>query len=172
LLRLPAPAADTPSLSELHAALAAARPDTPGRWGRMTCSQMVRHCRRFCDLYLGRISVPWPTRLLARLAGPLFLRRTLPRSPAATPRNLRTLPALQAAAAEDPDFAAELARLLAALDAVGGLSGTYRHPLYGEMAATDVIALVRHHTAHHAHQFGLWPAPARTAADAAPAEAP
>lgn len=155
MLKLPAPAPDTPTIAELQAALAAASADTPARWGRMSCPQMIRHCRRFIELYLGRAAVPWPTRLLARLLGPIFLRKTLAKSPTATPRNLTTLPALRTGAGDEPDFARERELLLTALAEVGGLTGTCAHPLYGEMAAEDIVALIRHHTAHHANQFGL-----------------
>ena len=155
MLKLPAPAPDTPTIAELQTALAAAAADTPARWGRMSCPQMIRHCHRFIELYLGRVAVPWPTRVLARLLGPIFLRRTLGKSPTATPRNLTTLPALRARAGDDPDFVRERELLLAALEEVAGLTGTCAHPLYGEMAADDVVALIRHHTAHHANQFGL-----------------
>lgn len=155
MLRLPAPAPDTPTLSELRAAIETARADTPGRWGKMTCTQMLRHCRRFAELYLGRVSVPLPVRLLARAFGPWFLRRTITRSPTQTPRNMKTLGAIRETGSDDPSFEREREDLLTVLEEVAKLEGTHPHPLYGEMQAEDMIALVRHHTAHHANQFGL-----------------
>ena len=154
-MRLPAPAPDTPTLDQLRTAFGHAGPDTPGRWGSMTCTQMVRHCRKFIDLYLGRVAVPLRMRLLARLLGPLFLRRALAKSPTATPRNLKTLPGIRSGATPAGEFEAERTKLLAAFDEVAALSGTHDHPLYGRMDAGDVVNLIRHHTAHHANQFGL-----------------
>lgn len=153
--RLPDPAPDTPTLEQLRTAFEAAGPETQGRWGSMTCPQMVRHCREFIDLYLGRVPVALPIRLLARLLGPVFLRRTLAKSPTATPRNLKTLPGIRADEALTLDFEAEKAQLLAGLEEVAALSGLLEHPLYGQMDSRDAVSLVRHHTAHHANQFGL-----------------
>lgn len=155
MLRLPPPAPDTPSIDELQSAFERAAPDTERRWGTMTCAQMLRHCRRFAELYLGRVHVALPMRLLARVLGPFFLRRTLRQSPTATPRNLSTLPTIRQRGPDDLDFEAERAKLLEILAEVQRLEGVHAHPLYGDMDADDVIALVRHHSAHHANQFGL-----------------
>jgi hypothetical protein len=118
---------------------------------------MARHCHTFAELCLGRVQVGLPVRVLARLFGPLFLRRLLARPVAAAPKNLTTLPVLRARPGDALDFDDERHRLLAALDDIGALAGVHRHPLYGPMRATDVQSLVRHHTAHHANQFGLLP---------------
>ncbi|MEM6572017.1 MAG: hypothetical protein AAF957_26615, partial [Planctomycetota bacterium] len=81
MLTLPAPTDDTPTLAELAAALDHLQADTTPRWGKMNAPQMVRHSARFTDLYLGRIPVALPIRLLARLIGPIFLRKVLRGSP-------------------------------------------------------------------------------------------
>ena len=153
--KLPEPPADTPTLDELRAALARATADTPARWGKMDCPQMVKHCRELIDLYQGRAHVAAPMRWLARWIGPFFLRRTLGKSPTRTPRNLSTLPAIRAKEGEALDLEAERARLLVGLDEIEALTGTVDHPLYGPTDARDVVNLVRHHTAHHLNQFGL-----------------
>ena len=153
--RLPEPAPDTPTLDQLREVFLSAQSDTAARWGKMDCTQMTKHCRDFVDLYLGRVHVSLPVRLIARMMGPLFLARTIRKSPTETPKNLSTLPGLRAAADHELDFAEERRGLLAALAEVEALSGVQAHPLYGQVAAEDMIALVRHHTAHHANQFGL-----------------
>ncbi|MGB0171069.1 MAG: hypothetical protein ACPF8Y_03730, partial [Flavobacteriales bacterium] len=53
------------------------------------------------------------------------------------------------------DFLEERELFLKALEKVEALRGTVNHGLYGLMRAEDAQALVRHHTAHHFHQFGL-----------------
>lgn len=155
MLRLPAPTDDTPSLSELDDQLRNLRADTSPAWGTMNAVQMVRHCSKFVDLYLGRIEVSAPIRVLARLIGPLFLRRVVKGSPTATPRNLKTLPSIRSAPDLDANFEAEVEALREGLDAIAKLEGVVQHPMYGKMDAESCKTLVRHHTAHHFHQFGL-----------------
>ena len=154
-MQLPTPAADTPTLAELRAAFDRLQASDEPRWGRMRAAQMTKHCRVFVELCLGNVKVGWPIRILARLLGPLFLRRLLPRSPLEAPKNVKTLPALRADDAEELDLDTERRLLAGAFDAVEALPGEHRHPLYGAMRRADVAALIRHHTAHHANQFGL-----------------
>lgn len=130
-------------------------PEQAPRWGRMDAAQMLRHCRRFHELCLGRVAVPWWLRRVAGLLGPLFLRRLCRRSPRDAPRNLTTLAPLRAEAGRALDFVAERRALLATLDEIGAVADGHRHPLYGRMRAVDVQTLARHHLAHHANQFGL-----------------
>lgn len=156
--KLPDPTPDTPSIDGLRDAIARATPDTAPRWGTMTSPQMLKHCREFVDLYMGRAPVAAPMRWLARWLGPVFLTKTMKKSPTATPRNLSTIPSIKARSGAALDFEVERRRLLEALDEIAALKGTHDHPLYGPTAAEDVVALVRHHTAHHMNQFGLLPA--------------
>lgn len=120
----------------------------------MTPAQMTRHCRVFIDLCMGRVAVSGIVRVLARMLGPIFLRRLLAKPPTQSPKNLKTLSPLRM---DDPglSLASERERLFAAFDELEALAGEHRHPLYGRMRKQDVIALARHHTAHHALQFGL-----------------
>ncbi|MEL6904931.1 MAG: DinB family protein [Planctomycetota bacterium] len=157
--KLPAPHPDTPTVDRLIEALGALTADTPRRFGTMDAAAMLEHCARFVDLYLGRVRVGAPIRFAARALGPLFLKRILRGSPAKTPRNLRTLGSLKV---EGPDgessrasFEAARERLRAGFADVTALEGEVRHVLYGRMDASAVRDLVRHHTAHHFHQFGL-----------------
>ena len=107
------------------------------------------------DLYLGRIAVPGWARLVSRLIGPLFLRSFLTKAIGATPRNIGTMPAIKARPDVDLDFQTERARFLDRLSAVEALEGVIQHAMYGAMKADDAKALVRHHTTHHFHQFGV-----------------
>ena len=59
-------------------------------WGEMNSSQMVRHCSKFIDLYLGEISVPFWYKYFGATIGKLFLRYISKKSPLETPRNIRT----------------------------------------------------------------------------------
>ena len=152
---LPTPTRDTPTLTELRLVFDRLVPDQRPRWGRMDAAQMVRHCRRFHELCLGRVAVPWWLRRVAALVGPMFLRRLCRRSPRAAPRDLTTLAPLRADPGQRLDFAAERRALFATLDEIAAVVDGHRHPLYGRMRAVDVQTLARHHLAHHANQFGL-----------------
>ena len=146
---------DTPSFAGLREALSSLHEESNPTWGAMNASQMLRHCSRFMDLYLGRIAVPGWARLLSRLIGPLFLRSFLTKPIGTTPRNLGTMPAIKARPGAELDFDAEVARFLKALADVEALDGIVHHAMYGAMKAEDAKALVRHHTTHHFHQFQL-----------------
>jgi len=121
----------------------------------MDAPQMLRHCSRFMDLYLGRIAVPGWARMVSRLIGPMFLRSLLTKPIGATPRNIGTMPAIKARPDVELEFEAERTRFLDRLAEVEALDGVIQHAMYGAMKAADAKALVRHHTTHHFHQFGV-----------------
>ena len=146
---------NTPSITELRTALDRLDAATAPAWGTMDAPQMLRHCSRFMDLYLGRIAVPGWARMVSRLIGPLFLRSFLTKPIGATPRNIGTMPAIKSRPDLDLDFEAERTHFLDRLTEVEALDGVIQHAMYGAMKADDAKALVRHHTTHHFHQFGL-----------------
>ena len=45
-------------IEELIKGINALKPEDKGAWGKMNVSEMLLHCSRFIDLYLGEISVP------------------------------------------------------------------------------------------------------------------
>ncbi|MEC7693948.1 MAG: DUF1569 domain-containing protein [Bacteroidota bacterium] len=154
-MNLPAVSPNTPSITELRAALDRLDAATAPAWGTMDAPQMLRHCSRFMDLYLGRIAVPCWARMMSRLIGPLFLRSFLTKPIGATPRNIGTMPAIKAQTELELDFETERTRFLERLAEVDALDGVIQHAMYGAMKADDAKALVRHHTTHHFHQFGV-----------------
>ena len=107
------------------------------------------------DLYLGRIAVAGWARMVSRIVGPLFLRSFLTKPIGATPRNIGTMSAIKARPELELDFEAERTRFLERLAEVEALDGVIQHAMYGVMKADDAKALVRHHTTHHFHQFGV-----------------
>ena len=155
MISLPDVSPDTPTIAELRAALDRLDAATAPAWGTMDAPQMLRHCSRFMDLYLGRIAVPGWARLVSRVIGPLFLRSFLTKPIGATPRNMGTMPAIKARPDHNLEFAAERTRFLDRLDEVEALDGVIQHAMYGAMNADDAKALVCHHTTHHFHQFGV-----------------
>jgi len=154
-MTLPPVSSDTPSFEALRAALSSLHEESSPGWGAMNSAQMLRHCSLFMDLYLGRIAVPGWARMVSRLIGPLFLRSFLTKAIGATPRNMGTMPAIKARPDHSLEFAAGRTRFLDRLAEVEALDGVIQHAMYGAMKADDAKALVRHHTTHHFHQFGV-----------------
>ena len=154
--KLPTPTPDTPSIAELKNYLSNLEPDTQRRWGRMDSAEMCKHTNNFILLYLGEKSAPLFIRIIARLMGGIFLKKILKNSPTQTPKNMNTLPVIKVEN-QDLDFEIECQRLMDSLSKVEKITGAINHPLYGSMDSEDVIALIRHHTAHHFNQFGLLP---------------
>lgn len=152
---LPPPPDDTPGFEEIRTAVTRLTPETERRFGTMSPGAMLRHNSRFMELYLGQIAVkPW-MRFAARLVGPLFLRRVMAMPAADTPKNLKTLPQIRVRGEDDLDLEQERSRFIELIGAVEALEGSLDHALYGAMDAESAKGLVRHHTAHHLHQFGL-----------------
>ncbi len=156
-MKLPIPPPDTPDLDQLRNLFQGMPGDRAPTWGKMNAGQMLEHCHRFNELCLGRVKVSLPIRWIARLIGPMFLRKLLPKSPKDGPKNLRTLEPIRVDSMDAVDVESARARLLASIDALLALPATgHRHPLYGPMDAAQVHGLAAHHMGHHAHQFGLW----------------
>ena len=145
--------ADTPQAEALNQALAGLDADRKPEWGKLDAAGMVEHVNRFMQLYLGQIRMGGLPGFLARHLGKAFLKRVAKQSPFETPKNLTTAPVLSVK--QGADFAHEVARYVELSGQIESLSGDYNHPVYGPMDAEDVKGLVRHHTAHHFHQFGL-----------------
>ena len=146
-----------PAVEDLTIALKVAHSDANSRWGRMSAPQMLHHVADFGDLYFGDIEVNALTRFAARLLGPFFLRSLTTKNPLGeTPRNLRTMPAIEASTIETVEWEAGVERVRLMFKRLEALKAEkQQHPLYGTMHTDDFKALVLHHTAHHFHQFGL-----------------
>ena len=146
-----------PTVEDLTNALDGARPDANPRLGRMSAPQMLHHAADFGDLYFGEIKVNALTRFAARLLGPFFLRSLTTKNPLGeTPRNLRTMPVIEASTSQNVVWETGMERVRLMFKRLEALnSEKQQHPLYGMMHTADFKALVLHHTAHHFHQFGL-----------------
>ena len=146
-----------PTVEDLTNALEGAHPDAHPEWGRMSAPQMLHHVADFGDLYFAEIKVNALTRCAARLLGPFFLRSLTTKNPLGeTPRNLRTMPAIEASTNQTVEWEAGMERVRLMFKRLEALNTEkQQHPLYGTMHTVDFKALVLHHTTHHFHQFGL-----------------
>lgn len=152
---LPEASPDTPSINELIECISRLELNSAPLWGTMNSLQMCRHCINFIHLYQGKIPVSFPIRMIARLVGGFFLKKIITSSPKKTPKSLRTLSEINSKDYDGKDLDLEKSTLIQLLKDIGELKGHIQHPLYGLMNSKDVIALIRHHTAHHMNQFGL-----------------
>lgn len=62
------------SIEELIEKLNSINNDSVPKWGVMNPSQMLKHCSKFIDLYLGKITVPFWYKYFGVTIGKLFLR--------------------------------------------------------------------------------------------------
>jgi hypothetical protein len=136
----------------LHQRLDRLTPDTPARWGRMTAPRMVCHLIDAIESSDAPSPAVAATGLLTRVPFKQLVIYVLPwpkgklQSP---PELLVTQPS---------DWAADLARLRAALERVGarGPGGTWpASDVFGALSGRDWGALLRTHINHHLRQFGV-----------------
>jgi len=129
-------------------------PEHIASWGKMNVSEMLLHCSRFIDLYVGKIPLPKWYKIFGVSIGRLFLWYVSKLDPSKTPRNLRTDKRIMVND-KSYDFEDQRALLLKNINSLSKLSGTINHPIYGKMSSDKIIFLIWHHTSHHLNQFGI-----------------
>ena len=123
-------------------------------WGKMNVSEMMHHCSKFIDLYLGEIPLPKWYKIFGVSIGKLFLWYVSKLDPTKTPRNLRTDKRIMVSD-KSYDFEEQRSLLLRKINGLSKISGTINHPIYGKMSSDKIIFLIWHHTSHHLYQFGV-----------------
>ena len=124
------------------------------RWGKMSSSQMIKHCSSFIDLYIGKIKVPFWYKYFGTTIGKLFLQYISKKSPLETPRNIRTEKSIKIID-ENLDFDYEKKILIEKLNELHKIKDQINHPIYGVMKSEKILFLIKHHTIHHLNQFNL-----------------
>jgi hypothetical protein len=142
--------------AEILRRLAHVRPDSVGRWGRMSAHEMVCHLTDSCRMALGQMSV-------SPAAG--RLRRTIIRwmalyVPRRWPRGIQTRPEIeQGIGGTGPgEFAADLAELQTFLEALATRPVDFEwpvHPVFGRMSHRAWLRWAYLHADHHLRQFGV-----------------
>jgi hypothetical protein len=141
---------DTQTRAEVAARINALRPGTAPLWGKMNLYQMLKHCRLWEDLSLGRVTYRrgWQGRLFGRMALGRFLSDDRP-----LPKNTPTLPEL-IIREEGGDIASEKAGWIAKLESYGDKPGPgIMHPFFGRLSGEQVGWLAYKHADHHLRQF-------------------
>ena len=143
------------SIEELIEKLNSLNKNSTPRWGKMNSSQMVKHCSKSIDLYLGKITVPFWYKYFGVTIGKLFLIYISKLSPLKTPRNLRTMVKSLKISDENLDLDYEKDVLIQKLNNLIDIEGKIDHPIYGKMESEKIKFLIIHHTTHHFNQFDL-----------------
>jgi hypothetical protein len=140
--------------SEIVRRLRTVRPDSAGRWGRMTAPQMICHLCDACRMatkqkMVSDAMLPVPRTLVKWLA--LY-------TPLRWRTGILTRPEIdqQVAGTKPGDFAADVAELegLLELMTTRPADGWPAHPILGRMSHAEWLRWGYLHTDHHLRQFG------------------
>jgi hypothetical protein len=144
---------DASDLDSLKTRITSLKPESSRQWGKMTPAQALAHCSLGVQMATGELR---PRRkLIGRILGPVVkpklvggdqpMRRNSPTAEVLMPPN-------------DPDFAAEQAKLIDLLDrfSAAGPQACTSHPhvFFGPMTPGEWAILMYKHVDHHLRQFG------------------
>jgi hypothetical protein len=120
------------------------------QWGRMTVSQMLRHCMLWEEMALGKQL--YKQSFLGRLFGKIALKDMLRDEPMKP--NLPTVPGFKITG--DGDAAAEKTKLIDLIEEHACCSSAgFLHPFFGELSSQQGSLIAYKHLDHHLRQFGV-----------------
>jgi hypothetical protein len=141
---------DPRTQEELRTRIRSLRADTPARWGRFTCPQMVVHITDAFALYSGELSCAarWtPARYPPLKQAIVYL---MP-----FPKNVPTAPELLARTpGRWEDEIVRLEKALTAFISQRDRTEWPAHPIFGRLSGRAYGVLAYRHTDHHLRQFG------------------
>lgn len=124
--------------------------NSTAQWGRMSIYQMVKHCRLWEEMTLGKIKCKRV--FIGRLFGKIALRLAL-KDESPMPRNAPTSRELRVKESEG-DLASEKMKWIALFDEYAHFSNSdFVHPFFGRMTKEQVGYHAYKHTDHHLRQF-------------------
>ena len=143
---------DTATQQELTSRIASLSPASRALWGTMQVGQMVEHCMRCDDMFLGNITVK--RAFIGRLIGRLVLKQVL-KNDQPFAKNSPTSPVLKTTAAHPANLEAQK---LAWINRIAQYSHYnnpgFVHPFFGPVNSTQAGLLAYKHIDHHLRQFG------------------
>jgi uncharacterized protein with PQ loop repeat len=147
--------ADAACKAEILTRVAALRPDSVRRWGRMSAHQMVCHVIDCNRMALGDLAVVAPKAWFPRAITKWVSLYTRVPWPAGLPTN----PELDqdVYGTQPNDFVADVAALVATVERLSARAGRHewpRHPDFGVMSEADWLRWGYRHLDHHLRQFG------------------
>ncbi|MEM7655183.1 MAG: DUF1569 domain-containing protein [Bacteroidota bacterium] len=122
-------------------------------WGKMSLSQMLRHCIKNEELLLQDRA--YPRTFIGRIFGGM-VKRSMLKNEKPLAKNQPTHPDLIIQGEGDPE--AEVTQWQALIDRYGELNSqqyaTFVHPFFGKMTMEEVGIAAYKHIDHHLRQFG------------------
>lgn len=145
---------------KLYSSIEELKEKTTPKWGRMNSSMMLKHCRRFVDMYLNKTK----SNLLYSFVGlffgvfhRLYLKYIVRYKVKNYIKNLPTLNFFNTYKHKDLDFEDEKIKLLNALKEVESVEKKYIYNnFHGVVPNKAFKKVVYFHTLYHLYQFGVY----------------
>lgn len=142
---------DASTRKELTGRINSLTPENKAQWGKMNVYQMVRHCTRCDDMYLG--TLPIKRVFIGRLIGGIFLKKFL-KDDRPFDKNAPTSPLLTTGQ-EAGDLEEQKKEWVKRIVQFAGYNNPrFVHPFFGPMTKEQVGFLAYKHEDHHLRQFG------------------
>jgi len=123
--------------------------NSSAQWGKMKVYQMVKHCRLWEEMMLGKTK--YDRAFIGRIFGKLALNTVL-KNEAPLGRNSPTLPAL--IIKDDGDISIEKSKWIALIqEHANTWAPDLVHPFFGKLTKEQTGRLVYKHSDHHLRQF-------------------
>jgi hypothetical protein len=145
--------------AELLQRLRELRPETAGRWGRMSAHQMVCHLRDSLLMATGAKPVTHSTGTLQRTIIRTMVKWVVLYVPMRWPAGISTRPEIdqQIGGTRPVAFAADIAQLEELLELFTSPTRSFAwalHPVFGRMSEASWLRWAYLHIDHHLRQFG------------------
>lgn len=122
--------------------------NSTAQWGKMTVSQMLKHCSQWDEMALGKKK--YKQSLIGRLFGKMALKDMMKDEP--MKKNMPTVPSFKIKS--DTGFAEEKKKWIQLLNEYSRFSNDgFTHPFFGAMTKEHTGFMVYKHIDHHLRQF-------------------
>ena len=144
-------------IDKLICAVKKLTPETKPKWGKMSATQMIWHCKKFIIFYQNETN--YPPNLMTKTLGYMhmfFLKHIIKWDYDKYPKNTPTLKFFDPKRAKDIDFENEKKELIERLKMVNKYSQKFIiNPMHGTVTRDTFREVVRGHTSFHLKQFGV-----------------
>lgn len=142
---------DTPTRVELINRISLLNENSRSQWGKMTVYQMLKHCRLWDEMAVGKKQ--YKQVFMGRVFGKMALRNLL-KNDKPLSHNTPTIPDLRII--DTGDIEAEKNKWIAMMEGYANFSNdNLIHPFFGKMNREQTGCLAYKHTDHHLRQFNV-----------------
>jgi hypothetical protein len=139
---------DKETRDELKNRINSLNENSKAQWGKMTVSQMIRHCAQWDEMALGKKE--YKQSFIGRLFGKVALKDMMKDEP--VKKNLPTVPAFKIKG--NADVAEEKKKWINLLGEYEYFSNDgFIHPFFGKLSKEQTGYMVYKHVDHHLRQF-------------------